>query len=171
MLTSTNRSGTSAVGTGTDQSICVVLAALLCLFTEPDNKGTPQLKQSLPQLLPPTAPAHSISASGRLWSSQRHESLDSDNSIQPSQDVQRSSRFSCAHQKSCIHQSGNLRVITEPQRQHPNSDEKSDGEISKALMRQRLAYISSHYPEARPSRGNLKEVYNFARIQSDMVTR
>lgn len=41
--------------------------------------------------------------------------------------------------------------------------------ISKELMRQRLAYISTHYPAARPSRGNLKEVYKFARLHSSIL--
>lgn len=36
-------------------------------------------------------------------------------------------------------------------------------ELSKNTVRQRLAYLCSYYPPARPSRGNLKEVYSFAR--------
>jgi len=33
--------------------------------------------------------------------------------------------------------------------------------VSKELVRQRLADVSSHHPEARPSRGTLKQVFNY----------
>ena len=36
--------------------------------------------------------------------------------------------------------------------------------MSKQEVRQRLAFVSAHYPAARPSRGNIKEVFNFARV-------
>jgi hypothetical protein len=36
--------------------------------------------------------------------------------------------------------------------------------LSKVEARQRLAVISSHYSAARPSRGNIKEVFNFVRV-------
>ena len=31
-------------------------------------------------------------------------------------------------------------------------------------VRKRLAFVSAHYSVARPSRGNIKEVFNFARV-------
>lgn len=35
--------------------------------------------------------------------------------------------------------------------------------VSKLLMRQQLMHLCQHYPAARPTRGNLKQVYQFAR--------
>lgn len=39
-----------------------------------------------------------------------------------------------------------------------------DGKASKQLIRQALAFISQWYPAACPSRGNLKQVFNFVRL-------
>ena len=146
----------------------MVLAALLCLFTEPDSKGKPQLRQTFPEVLSPKAAAYSLATFSKSTSFQGQESLNTEESALPSQSVQRSVR--CDKDKHQTPQSDNLLVVTDPKRLHPSLDDNSEVGISKGLMRQRLAYISSYYPAARPSRGNLKEVYKFARTQSDIVT-
>ena len=34
-------------------------------------------------------------------------------------------------------------------------------QVTKQSVRQALAFVSSHYPQARPTRGMLKQVFNF----------
>ena len=40
-------------------------------------------------------------------------------------------------------------------------EQEEEAAVSKDLVRQRLADVSSCHPEARPSRGTLKQVYNY----------
>ena len=43
----------------------------------------------------------------------------------------------------------------------PHSSREMMPEVTKDYVRQRLAFVSSYYPSAQPTRGCLKQVYNF----------
>ncbi|CAD7702181.1 unnamed protein product [Ostreobium quekettii] len=58
------------------------------------------------------------------------------------------------------------------QRSGPGGDAvRSVEPVTKAGVRQRLAYISAHYPQARPTRGMLKQVYNFFQPEFQVARR
>ena len=147
---------------GTDISVCVVLAALLCCFTEPDEKGSCTFKPYCGQHLihasrevdligaikKPGAGGNALDelASDADFAVQNplnhHERLNSDPPVRP---------FTAG-----------LRPCGKIASKSQEQDE--DGLVSKAAMRKRLAYLSSFYPVANPSRGNLKQVFSFARM-------
>ena len=140
----------------------MVLAALLCLFMEPDSKGELQLKSGFPQLQSAAA-ADSLAQSPKMTTPKRCASITVQEKMHPAIEMQGCRLNSPDKDDSNISQSRSLSMRDEPQKQQSDVGYRSEDRISKAIVRQKLAFIGSHYPVARPSRGNLKEVYNFIR--------
>ena len=126
-----------------DQSVCVVLAAFLCSFLEPDGGGTGKL-------LRPYNDSRDASAFKHVTRPDKYEI----GSLPYKSEQGTEDTFLASGQANSA----------EKQRLIRYQEAQGDSSLSKAVMRQQLAFISHHYPIARPSRGNLKEVFNFARV-------
>ena len=132
---------TSNCFAGTDQSVCVILATLLCCFSDPDA-------QQQCQLLHPFDHTRSSESQQTLPAS--------------------SSRAVAGDPKSQDRRSRSIEP--EAQSSHMHGKYAENG-LTKENLRKRLAYISTFYPFARPSRGNLKEVFSFVQKHAQCVER
>ena len=130
--------------------MCVCLAALLCCFTAPDDAGKCHFVG--PQPGTDTRERDSRLETGSSGDTEASQSVEQP--VCEDGSISRSSALSRDPAKAV---------------QSPSTDNlmsrrgPKEGELSKVTVRQRLAFISSFYPVACPCRGNLKEVYSFAR--------
>ena len=151
----------------------MVLAALLCLFTQPDASGSFSLKR--PPLDSQLAANASVVAKCRCGEptqnvdhQEKGDSEGEPRAAEPLTQEQGALNFEhAARYSNTVCDSDTLLMRGRTQHHQTGIDSKIESGLSKTLMRQRLAYISSYYSAARPSRGNLREVYNFARIHAE----
>jgi hypothetical protein len=67
-----------------------------------------------------------------------------------------------ANQEVCEGDAGTAKRLNEGGRRVPVKEEQVT-EVNKLLLQQQLIQLCEQYPAARPTRGNLKQVYQFAR--------
>ena len=148
--------------TGTNVSVCVALAALLCCFSQPQEDGECKLETPFQQNIAPQQAEERDHQSSTGAESSATAALDSKAADQRRLSTQEGEP-GCA--SACYTETKGTRVINrrnQMYREVARSEPPDIDRLSKSQLRQRLAFLSAYYPASCPSRGNLRQVFSFA---------
>ena len=148
--------------TGTNVSVCVALAVLLCCFLAPQKDGKCRFETPFQQI---RAPQHSEEREHQIFTGAERSAAAALGSSAADQRRLSTQEGEPGCASACCSETKGTRVINsrnQMYREAARSDNPEIDRLSKSQLRQRLAFLSAYYPVSCPSRGNLRQVFNFA---------
>ena len=148
---------------GHDTSVCIAVTLLLACFTA-DAGASYSPHFDCPysiQIGEPSAVAHTDSHSNGASQQEDWALGKTGLSALQSSSVEQQTDKANDSSSTCNAEEGMGSQVSLHQSRKQQQRKEASGSMSKDDIRRALAYVSACYPHARPSRGSLRQVYNF----------